>query len=150
LLAVDAEPFTLIEMVRLAASVPNTDRQREVSWESATVHFRYQDGYEEKLLLDALPRAFAPQTFRLPHGQVIEELANQPLIEQSSELNGTNLVGFTVVGLVRFSANEPPGPKGLLGSDDLKLTVAVFTNAAAQAPAQASFAKHQALKRHRS
>ena len=144
---VGAEPFTAIEMVRLGASVPNTTSQREVSWESATVLFRYQDGFEEKLVLDALPRAVSPQMFRLPLGQVIDA-ATLPRIEHSAELNGNNLVGFTVVGLIKFSANEPPAPKGLLGSEDLKVTVAVFTNAAAQAPPQPVFARQRtALRR---
>jgi hypothetical protein len=122
------DPFTAIERVELTATVRQTTAQREVSWEWAWVEFRYEGGYAEELLLDALPRALTPQKFR-------QSTSSSPGpsslndIEQYASLSANAIVGFSVVGLIRFTANEPPAGPETVGVDDLKVTVAVFTNA---------------------
>jgi hypothetical protein len=122
------EAFTAIESVELTATVRQTTAQREVSWEWAYVEFRYEGGAVEELLLDALPRAITPQKFRQstssPPGP-----SSLNDIEQYAELSANSVVGFTVVGMIRFTANEPPAPPETVGVDDLKVTVGVFTNA---------------------
>jgi hypothetical protein len=148
-LEVNAEPFTLIERVQLSASVRKTGAQREASWESGYVQFRYQGGYTEELILDALPRALTPQKFRISAQEPAEE-SLLPLIEQYAEMTGENVVGFTVVGLIKFTANEAPATKEVLGADDLSVSVAVFTNAEAQAQPLTSLTRHQhSQRRHR-
>jgi hypothetical protein len=135
-LQAEAEPFTAIEYVQLSASVRKTTSQREASWESAYVQFRYEGGYSEELLLDALPRAVTPQKFRQAATDTPQPTA-LPVIEQYAELSASGLIGFTVVGVVRFTANEPPAPPELVGADDLQVAVAVFTNASESSPESA-------------
>jgi hypothetical protein len=95
------------------------------------VQLRYQGGYTEDLLLDALPRAFAPQRFRTAATEAAYDL-DASEIQQFAELAPENLTGFTVVGLIKFAANEPPAEPEVVGPDDCKVSVSVFTDAPGQ------------------
>jgi hypothetical protein len=133
------ELFSRIETVQLSASVVRTTKQRHASWESAYVHLEYESGYTEDLLLDALPRAFSPQMFRQAAGEPAVDFV-PTRIEQFAELAPENLVGFTVVGLIKFTANMPPAAPETVGVDDCQVCVSIFTDATGpQSPTPASY-----------
>ena len=135
-LAGNQPQFNSIQTIRIAAAVRNEGAppvaHREVCWESAEITFYYNaevraNETREFYYLTALPRAASPQ--RLKTGNVATlDLQAGNYLEQYLELTAAepNIVGFELVGLVAFRANDPAFPQVTLDPDDLQLKVAVW------------------------
>lgn len=136
------QEYVSIDRIRLAAAVLNAGpapvAHREVCWESAEIVFQYDadvrtNESREFYYLTALPRAASPQRLKLgtqanlqqaDHFEQYLELTVPPPPTTST---AKKIVGFELVGLVSFRANDPAFVQMALGADDLQLKVAVWT-----------------------
>ena len=129
-----APDYDVIEKIVLSAAVQNDGPEptvhREVAWESAEVVFYYDSTPEredarEFYYLTALPRALSPQKLRTTIAGT-PAAQEGPRLEQYVELSAPGLIGFQLVGVVSFRANDPSFASAPLGADDLRLKVGVF------------------------